>query len=86
MNRSTMARKARASRVHGVMRVIGKVDVQAGLCSQMVMGSKEAVWLLANGTGTEDFRMEKKCHQHQALGAFVMVGGVESSVALRHGE
>lgn len=75
MNRSKMARKARASRVHSVMRAIGKVDVQAGLCSQTVMGSKEVVWLLDTGTGTEDFRMEKKCRQHQALGAFVMVGG-----------
>lgn len=88
MSESTTARKAGASRMHNVMRVIRKADVLlkrwAELCSQTVKGSKEAAWLLANGRGTKDFMMERKCPQRQASGSFI-IGGWKAARALRHG-
>lgn len=88
MSESTTARKAGASRRHSVMRVIRKAGVLlkrwAELCSQTVKGSEEAAWLLANGRGTKDFTMERKCPQRQASGSFI-AGGWKAAWALRHG-
>ena len=84
--RSKMARKAWASRVDSVVRVIWKADMLLKrwdeLCSQVVKCSKEVVWLLANGRGTEDFRVEKERPQRQAPGSF-LIRGWKAAWALR---